>query len=193
MTSGTVSSDKQNFIGNEVPNTGFLMGNYILAGTEHFEYGNNIRGTITPAGTNNLPDSSYYLNDKPFFWAAQPFPSIGSPNVLNSGSIPAKDRFAAGKYSVCSSEIITTMDQQQGMKGFKIYPVPALNKLTVEFPMGSYRILIRDAIGREIFSTDVFNAEGLATELPEKIPAGIYTILIHSERQTFRQQFTITK
>src|SRR5205085_4353518 len=82
MTSGTMQSDSQNFVGNEIPNTGAFMGMYTLYGAGHFEYGNNVRGVITPTGTTNLPDTSYYLSSQPSFWnIASPFPSIGEPNV----------------------------------------------------------------------------------------------------------------
>ena len=52
----------QNFIGNEIPNEGFLLGLYAFAGTDHFKFGNNHRGELKPEGTGDLPDESYYLD-----------------------------------------------------------------------------------------------------------------------------------
>lgn len=92
MNTGPASND-QNFVGNEIPNITPFYGMYTLAGTGHFEYGNNVKGTITPTGTNSLTDSSYYLTQKPLFFGAFAWPCIGMPSPFNQLSIPAKDRF----------------------------------------------------------------------------------------------------
>jgi hypothetical protein len=87
------SSPSQNFIGNEITNN--FLGNYILMGNDHFEYGNNQKGTIQPPGTGNLSDISYYYLEHPSF-LPESLPLIGPPDILNSNSIPARDRFIAG-------------------------------------------------------------------------------------------------
>ena len=95
MTNNEIlETKKQNFVGNEVTNLNFLYGNYILTGSNHFEYGNNIKGNILPPDTDSLPDSSYYLTNIPDFWnVPSQWPSLGIPNALNSGTIPAKERY----------------------------------------------------------------------------------------------------
>ena len=52
------TSPSQNFIGNEIPNTGtpYSLVNYTIQGSDQFLHGNNNKGAITPAGTNNLTD-----------------------------------------------------------------------------------------------------------------------------------------
>ncbi|MFM2136229.1 MAG: Endoglucanase precursor [Bacteroidota bacterium] len=109
MSSGTVNSDSQNFAGNEVTSTAAFQGNYALAGTGHFEFGNNVRGVITPAGTNILSEVSLYRTSLPAFWnSSQPWPSIGYPNAAGSGSIPAKERYVNGtEKTVCGTPIST--------------------------------------------------------------------------------------
>lgn len=111
MTSGTVESNDQHFVGNEVTSTAPFTGNYILYGTGHIEYGNMIRGALTPAGTSPLNDSSYYLQSRPSFWnGGSPWPSIGIPAVPGSGSIPARDRFLnGGPFTVCGDDFSTGM------------------------------------------------------------------------------------
>lgn len=100
MTSS--GSNMQHFVGNEVTSTTFLQGFYNIVGSNHIQHGNNIKGTITPSGTGTLPDASYYLTQAPDFWnIAGSWPSIGIPNALNSGTIPAKVRFQAGNYTTC--------------------------------------------------------------------------------------------
>ncbi len=98
-------TDEQNFVGNEITKGGYnwiieiYYGlYYILTGTGHFTHGNNIDGEIKPPNTNYLPDTSYYLSGTPEFWnVSSELPSIGIPNVLNSGTIPAKERFLEGE------------------------------------------------------------------------------------------------
>jgi len=95
------ASHSQNFIGNEITKepdaSSEFLGSYFLLATDHFEHGNNIRGTILPTGTNSLSDDSYYQTGAPEFYPlGYPFPSIGIPNPIGSGSIPARDRYELG-------------------------------------------------------------------------------------------------
>ncbi len=101
-----VKTNKQNLVGNEVTNTGVNKGNYVLKGSAHFTWGNNIRKMIEPTGTDSLDDKSYYLNGQPYFWNIKaPWPDIGIPNALGSGTNPAKKRYLAGdNITDCSKE-----------------------------------------------------------------------------------------
>ncbi len=94
------SGDSSNVVGNEITAT---VGNYSLSGSGNFEYANNIRGTILPAGTTTLSDSSYYYSAEPEYWGmAIPFPSIGIPNYINNHIIPARARYLWGSdLSLC--------------------------------------------------------------------------------------------
>lgn len=57
--------------------------------------GNNINGQ-TPSTVNNLPNS-YYLSAKPAWWGTTKWPSIGPTNAINSGNIPAYDRYMSNQ------------------------------------------------------------------------------------------------
>ena len=97
------ASNSQNFIGNEITNTGFPKGLYILYGSGHFEYGNNIKGTIKPTQTSTLPDKSLYLTSAPSFWnAAYSWPDIGTPYAYNLGSISSKDNYTNSIFTTCN-------------------------------------------------------------------------------------------
>jgi len=110
ISSGTVQSNDQIFVGNEVTNNGFGLGNYILAGTGHLQHGNNIKGTITPAGTNTLNEQSYYLSSAPVFWNINdPWPSIGIPNTINMGNIPEKERYHNSNEETQCAEVISNL------------------------------------------------------------------------------------
>lgn len=154
MSSGSVNSDFQNFVGNDVPSTVFLQGNYILAGSGHFEFGNNIRGTITPPGTASLPDTSYYLHSTPGFWnIPDSWPSIGTPNGPNAGTIPARHRyFNSNNLTVCASDINTgvpfTVAENKSMT---FYPCPASYETVIFIP---------DAGKKELIQVQLFDISG---------------------------------
>lgn len=181
MSSGTVQNDSMNFVGNEVPNTGFLMGNYSLVGGGHFEFGNNIRGTLTPPGTSPLPDSSYYLSGLPAFWTSNTFPSIGIPNSIGTGSIPAKDRFLSGtNLTSCNDDITIGIEPLENF-GFEIYPNPASRNITIHHQPGinEFNILLKDLNGKTILRNSFSGSNSnQVLNISEQISEGIYLLEI---------------
>ncbi len=95
MTNASVG-DSMHFVGNEITNTGFLKGLYLIAGTGHIEYGNNLQGDIFPSGTDSLSVFSYFDAGTPW---VDGFPMIGTPTPINSFEIPTAERFASGSYT----------------------------------------------------------------------------------------------
>ncbi|MFM7387330.1 MAG: glycosyl hydrolase family 28-related protein [Bacteroidota bacterium] len=89
------TSPSQNFLGNEIPNSNFPYSsvNYTILGNDQFSYGNNNKGTVAPAGTSNLLDTSYYYAVKPDFVQGYQWGRIGLPNAINSAKVPATNRF----------------------------------------------------------------------------------------------------
>ena len=102
------ASDNENFVGNEITNGGFALGFYYINGTGNFEYGNNVRGTIYATGTDSLTDQSYYYSAVPAFLQNTTWPSVGIPNTINTGTIPAKERYMVADYTTCSTPSVTT-------------------------------------------------------------------------------------
>jgi hypothetical protein len=87
------SGDSLNVVGNEITSTAPSQGNYLIRGNGNFEFANNVKGVIFPIGTNSLNDNSYYYNGKPWFWnISSAWPSVGVPNTIGTGTIPAKQR-----------------------------------------------------------------------------------------------------
>ena len=128
MNTGPASND-QNFVGNEIPNTTAFMGNYSLAGTGHFEYGNNVKGNIIPTGTNTLTDSSYYLLQKPLFFGTNTWPCIGMPSPFNTLTIPAKLRFNV-QNTLCS--LVSSLDETVDVNStFQVFLINGGNTLVV--------------------------------------------------------------
>jgi hypothetical protein len=155
MSSGTVNSDSENFVGNDITGTGFAQGNYILAGTGHFTYGNNVLGTIQPPGTSTLPDSTYYLNAAPSFWnIANTWPDIGTPNPTTNQSIPARERFISGTgFTLCEPPVISGTeigDPNNLTTDIFLSPSPFADELGIN---------IRD-VGDEIFEIKMIDITG---------------------------------
>ena len=184
MSSGTVESDSQNFVGNEITNTNAFMGNYALTGSNHFEYGNNVKGTTTPAGTSSLSDSSYYLTAEPAFWMGSSFwPSIGYPNTISSGSIPAKDRFTSGSnFTVCHQDVTTSIAQNpQTKSNISVFPNPVTNELNISIPETTNenaKLQVLDLCGKIIFSSNQKIHSGKNTIADFNAKPGIYLLLI---------------
>lgn len=89
ISDSSPDSDNQTIVGNEAIT-------YSLAESGHYEYGNNVNGTITPAGTGNLTQDSYFRNSAPAYFDQLPWPSVGNANSYGVGTIPAEQRFLAG-------------------------------------------------------------------------------------------------
>ncbi|MFZ7113735.1 MAG: T9SS type A sorting domain-containing protein, partial [Bacteroidota bacterium] len=194
MTSGTVQSDSINFVGNEVSNTGTFLGNYSLAGSGHFEFANNIRGTITPSGTIPLPDTSYYLDSIPEFWTSSIFPTIGDPNPIGSGSIPAKDRFNSGAYlAPCVENVNTAIAENISERLIEVYPNPFTSELNIKTELNSTEkisIGIFDLQGRLVFRKDnaTVNNKNEIQISTKDLSEGMYYLRIESERNFYDQK-----
>lgn len=104
------AGDSTNMVGNEISGTGFGKGNYFMQGNGNLEYGNNKNNTIIPAGTTTLPDKSYIYSSIPAFWnISSPWPPIGIPNTINTGTIPAQERYVVGSdLTFCLSALPVT-------------------------------------------------------------------------------------
>ena len=161
MTPGaSVLSDSLNWVGNETTNGTTLHGFFLLAGTNHYEYGNNILGAIVPAGTTSLTDTSYYREIfTDIFSSASFLPAIGLPNAPGSGNIPARQRYlAGGKITVSSSPPCATsrIPENGGAESVRIYPNPATSFITVSGTDDRHpgRYSICNALGDRVIEGD---------------------------------------
>ena len=163
-------TDKQNIVGLEITNTDY--GYYRLQGEEHFQYGNNIKGNFQPSDTDSLPDSSYYLNQKPGFWNINdPWPSIGVPVEYNTWSIPAKERYLGN----------TTGYQEIGISNIKVYPNPFTSYFMIEMQGGAtelFEVIVRNVLGEQMLKTKVHPGEPIETS---KLSPGIYLLTVKAK------------
>lgn len=194
-----LETNDQNFVGNEVTDTEFLHGLYILTGEDHFEYGNNIKGEIIPAGTTELPDSSYYLSERPYFWNDNlTWPSVGIPNQLDSGTVPAKIRYEfGGTITVCPDSIITTVPSElyKGYVDIDIWPNPAKDFINISVPqryVGMIALRLTDTYGNVILSNDntIVNSQPITISTTD-IKPGIYLLTIRTSHRIMSKKVII--
>ena len=177
MNAGTNS---QNYIGNEVTNSGFLLGNYVLSGSDHYEYGNNIKGKTTPANTDDFSIKSLYLTDKLDYYNDMNWPPIGLPNKIGTNTTEAEnsntnDYLTACDYSLSSAEI---EDQKSSIQ---VYPNPikAIEKLNIKSDSDFNYILIFDLLGNKLYESQLYN-HNFYIDLGEFIK-GVYILSVNGK------------
>jgi hypothetical protein len=137
LMSAANGSDSQVFVGNEVGNPGFLKALYILKDKGHFEYGNYVKGKLTPsAGV-----SAY----APFIWKPAcsggsqdlvslcfpivPDPPFGEPLNTSDDSLPVMKRVSQQDYQ-CG----TYYDRQFGSRSTAIQDMNEISFLFLAYP-----------------------------------------------------------
>jgi hypothetical protein len=180
MSSGTVNSDRQNFVGNDITSTGAFQGNYLLTGIGHFTHGNNVQGTIQPPGTSALADSSYYLSSVPPFWnIPNQWPGIGTPNPTTGQTIPARERYISGTgFTLCELPVINDINPETDSFDFSIAPSPFTDQLTIHF----------HSKHAEIFLVKIYDVEGRIV-LQEKFSIAPNKSSLHISTKKFKSGF----
>ena len=172
MTSGTINTDRQNFVGNDLTGTGPFKGNYILTGTSNFTHGNyvQVQGAIFPPGTNVLNDTSYYYTSSPPFWnIPEPFPNIGTPNTTTGQNIPARERYLSGTgFTLCEPVIVSgdMTNKNNTSENISVSPSLFSDYLAVSIyakQKGAYNIKVYDVTGKNIFQKHFMLPEGSNT------------------------------
>lgn len=174
MTSGTQTTASQNFIGNETTNSNLLMGNFTLAGNDHFSHGNNILGNTIPPGTSALADSSYYRDVLPLFWYIQhPWPSVGYPHTGNLYSNPARERYTTGIMTLCSETQLGYPTLQGEMHSGLLLPYPNPTSGMVFLPEQADMISVITMDGKMIMQVRQTAMIDLSS-----LPAGLYFVQV---------------
>lgn len=153
------NTPNQNFLGNDISNTNFPYNlvNYTILGIGHFIYGNNNKGTIDPSGTNVLPDSSYFYISKPFFVPTTQWVAIGTPNIMGTASIPARDRYLSGVlFDNSCGNIITENKANKTTYDILLYPNPTTEILNIRCKNDIKSIRLFDIQGNLVFFTSPF-------------------------------------
>ena len=195
MSSGTMQSDSQNVVGNDITNNALFMGNYIFYGNGNFEHGNNVKGIIMPGGTQTLADSSYYLTAPPTYWnMANSFPNMGTPNTPGASN-PAFDRYNSGNFTNCNNGVFTALHSQFSNLQLAIGNVK-VSENEIEFKLynavtGNYQFTLMDRLGKIVLQKqfNVFdNNQHIKIDLNQIIGEGIYvgSVSNSSKRVSFK-------
>jgi len=146
------SSPKQNMLGNEVTNntSPYNLFNYTIRGSGHFIHGNNNKGTIDPPGTEVLPDLSYGYNKRPAFVAIEQWAAIGTPNVVDAASIPARDRQQSNDIfgNACKDTVIGIQDINRPT--VLIYPNPISYQMQIESSDPIKKVFVLNTLGQVV-------------------------------------------
>jgi hypothetical protein len=194
--SSTQVTDTVQFLGNEITNTGATFGLYTIFGNGHNQFGNKIKGVLTPAGTTNITDNSLYLQagQAPLCYVngLYNWPVIGLPNVYNTGTNAAKNRALQNKWAVCAACATTTITaglNDESIKidgGIRVYPNPVSDKylyITSERHFSS--VVVYDAIGKIVLADflkyDKINVQNLSK--------GVYILELKNESTSQRIRF----
>lgn len=183
------TSPSQNFIGNEIPNTGspYSLVNYTILGNDQFVYGNNNKGTIAPAGTGNLTDSSYYFNTTPLSIPTGYYASIGTPNAMNSGSIPATYYHSTGNHfaEACGNTSDLSLPEQHTDE-LHMYPNPVQAGTAWHLDGTWEHLWVFDLSGRLIYSCPFSS-----TTLNVPLAAGSYRLSISTQQGMQQKMFVV--
>lgn len=186
-TSADLQTSQMNIVGQEITNTDFLYGMYQIFGENHFEYGNYVKGDILPFYTNDLPDSSYYLIEKPDFWhIPQQWPSIGIPYEIGEGTNPAKERYFGFSTSVISFSDGCLL---------KIYPNPVKNYFILEGCSFKNILLKITALnGKCVFEKRLLSdVNSITINIADNITNGVYVLSLVSDSSCLSKKIVIQK
>jgi hypothetical protein len=184
------TSNGQTFIGNQVTNTSSIfLGFYSLQGSNHFEYGNMVKGTVLPAGTGEPVYATLFNYPfKSFYTTIASIPPIRNNNWQSQNPlIEAAYRYEMNdKNAVCEDIVYlptSIMDEdEKKATGFEIFPNPFSDEFIIKNKEANkeYLLTIYDLSGRVVFTgklngkTEYINTKRWA--------AGIYFLLINREK-----------
>ncbi len=179
----TYVTDSMNIVGNEVTNN---SGFYTLQGAGHFEYGNNIKGTITPPGAITLPENYLHYTNTPGYWhLTTGFSTIGLPYPYNKSNIPAvayyQQRTDCRRNPVLAGDYVPTIHNASGF--LSAYPNPGNGIITFRYKTqesSGLSITVYDMTGRLITQIPLATASGIAHWDSRNAPAGIYLYQLRS-------------
>lgn len=180
------TSPNQLIIGNEISNTSFPYSfvNYSVNGTGHFLFGNNNKGTITPNGTANVPDTSFAYVSCPSFVPTSMWMKIGSGIPLGSANIPAAYRFAMNNYfaNACGNSDSGQIEFQK--PNIKVFPNPTngIIEITSDFNLND-EFQVIDSQGRILINSSM-NTSELKIDIAFLNP-GIYFLKFSRTNQAF--------
>lgn len=171
----SAGQDSQNFVANEVTNTGAFKGLFNLSGNGHYRASNAVRGSISDAQV-NFPNS-LYLSGLPDFWnIPYSYFRIGYPGAYLQGSNPARIRYKdSGDLSPCQVSLRTNSLHAPTVLTINIYPNPIAQGQTLYFSETASNVRIYSVYGQMILQDHEISCLETAA-----LSKGIYLLFIDS-------------
>lgn len=175
------SADSMNYAANEITNS---LGYYLLTGNGYFESGNNVQGTVLPAGSSAAAENSLYRSTPPGYWPGKvPYPSIGTPHLYAQGEHAAKQRYTTSQKTDCrrNPAYVGVQNIDKANTNMRIYPNPFYNQLRIQtgnqIDHAEYRLY--DISGCTILSGNINSA---GTDInTDNLSIGLYILEIKSD------------
>ena len=186
------ASNSQNFIGNQVTNTSSIfLGFYNLQGNDHFEFGNMIKGTVMPTGTDEPEDVSLFgYPFNAFYTTLSSIPPIKNNNWQSMAPlIEAHYRYqVVGKKAVCEdvnylpTSIEETSESQENL--FVVYPNPFTDEFMIQNNTDKKEIFIRmyNTLGQLVHKEKLFGERNTINAC--QLNPGMYFINIEGLEKT---------
>ena len=180
------SSPSQNLIGNEIPNKDFPYSavNYTIQGRDQFTFGNNNKGTVSPLGTESLPDISYYYATKPKFVSENQWGKIGFPSEMNASKVGATVRFEQENYfaGACGNAELMTRSNGLPYSTLSVYPNPVHSKLQLSGLNNPTTYFLLDNLGKTILTGLIEPEQSIDVHL---LSPGVYILRINGQFYRF--------
>lgn len=181
----------QNFIGNQIINTtSFVLGLYYLQGTEHFQYGNIVKGNVLPTGTIEPEDTSMFnYTFHSFYRSLSAIPPITNSNWLSTTPLTeANYRYQISDKKAICDEItyishLNINSNKINNDEITVYPNPFTNEISIEniSKNEDYLIKIYNSLGQNIYS-GVLNSDKKTINTSE-LNSGIYFLYIQGKEK----------
>lgn len=155
------ATDTAQLVGLEITGTGGFLGQYVIAGNGHLQHANKVQSVLTPSNNTPLTENSLYLNgsQRPlcFTNGLHNWPVIGPPNVYNSGSNAARDRFMLGQMAICACTNLVTHLEEEQKNGNLLYPNPVSGLIKLKTGETVVWMKIYSLDGKKVIETEQNN------------------------------------
>lgn len=190
LMNSSPATDSTQLLGFEITNA--TLGLYTIVGNGNVTFGNNVNGTLNPANTSNLVDTSLYYNGnkRPNCFNANlhSWPILGTPRPYNVGSNAAKDRAMLNKWALCNCvQIITDVKNElNDASAVRTFPNPVADKLLINAKEKISEVSIYSLDGRLILSIKEKDVKEVNTE---SLTKGVYLIGLKSKNGIVTKKF----
>ena len=187
--SGT-PTDSMNIIGNEITNSGFPLGLFMVNGNGHFQFGNNVYGSTVPSGTQDLELMTLYHTNDAISGLPElvNLPLIGYPNLLGNAIIPSQNRYSEGVPTNCESLVVTSNEQSSVIE--QASPFIQNDELILSKDLLPASIEFYTSTGSLVAN---MNVNSVKTSLPSAFSPGIYLVRCSGQNGQYNFKVLISR